>query len=382
MDLFAQLSTISSNLFFGVLAILGIGFLIGFHEMGHFLFCKLFRISTPSFSIGFGPKLISRKIGETEFAISAIPLGGYVEIAGSAEVGQGEQKEANRSDEFSFAHKPYYQKLLVMLGGILFNLLFAYMAIVGLFMAGLPPSPFFVSPVIQEVKVDSPAAKAGLMAGDRITAINSSPIEGDKLTIENRRQLLQPNKEVTISIDRNGTPLDFTVLLGAREVAGKTIGYLGAEDFATKELAPQSLAESLKNGIALTNKLITETVKGFASVIKKRDTTGLASPIKIISMTMQGAAQGLKVFLLFMAIISVSLAVLNLFPLPILDGGQILFYTIEAIIGRELPFKVKNAIHITSWLLIMALTLYLIGRELIPTMSQWIATLINTVSGK
>src|SRR5690606_27744818 len=98
------------------LGLFGIGFLIGFHELGHFLFCKLFSIRTPSFSIGFGPKLFSKKIGGTEFVISPIPLGGFVEIAGAAEVGQGDQKEASSRDKESFAVKPYYQKLLVMCG--------------------------------------------------------------------------------------------------------------------------------------------------------------------------------------------------------------------------------------------------------------------------
>lgn len=380
MDLFAHLSTLTSNALFGILGILGISFLIGFHEMGHFLFCKLFQIRTPSFSIGFGPKLFSKKIGETEFALSAIPLGGYVEIAGSAEVGQGDQKEATRNDEYSFSNKPYYQKLLVMLGGILFNLIFAYAAIVGLFMAGLPPSPFFTSSIIQEVKTDSPAAKSGLVSGDRIIAINKTPIINDQLTPE-ARALLEPDKEVILTIDRLGSISDYAVMLGSQSVGGKTIAYLGTS-FVTKELAPQSFAESIKNGIALTNKLIVETLYGFASVIKKRDTTGLASPIKIISMTMQGAAQGFKFFLLLMAIISVSLAILNLFPLPILDGGQILFYSIEALIGRELPIKIKHAIHVTSWLLIMALTLYLIGREIAPTISGWITTITNKLSNK
>src|SRR5688572_16061618 len=106
-------------LLFGLAALLGISFIIALHEMGHFLFCKLFKVSTPSFSIGFGPRLISKKVGTTDFIISAIPLGGYVEIAGNAEVGQGNQQEAARLDEYSFSVKPWYQKFLIMIGGIL-----------------------------------------------------------------------------------------------------------------------------------------------------------------------------------------------------------------------------------------------------------------------
>ena len=93
-----------------IVGIAGIGFLIGFHELGHFVFCKLFRIRTPSFSIGMGPRIIKKKIGETEFALSLLPLGGYVEIAGAAEMGQGDQKDAQSTDAHSFSSKPYYQK--------------------------------------------------------------------------------------------------------------------------------------------------------------------------------------------------------------------------------------------------------------------------------
>ena len=122
--------------------LIGINFVVGIHEFGHFLFCKFFKIRTPTFSFGFGPYLASKKIGDTTFALSSIPLGGYVEIAGSAEMGQGDQKEAHARDTGSFAIKPYWQKLLVMIGGIVFNLIFAYAALIFLFMIGLPKTEF------------------------------------------------------------------------------------------------------------------------------------------------------------------------------------------------------------------------------------------------
>ena len=138
---FSNVTQIFQQLFFILLGILGMGFLIGFHELGHFLFAKLFKIRIPSFSLGFGPRLLTKKIGETEFCLSAIPFGGYVEIAGAAEVGQGDQKEAFATDEGSFAAKPFYQKLCVMLGGIVFNLAFAYFTMTLLFMTGIPKTP-------------------------------------------------------------------------------------------------------------------------------------------------------------------------------------------------------------------------------------------------
>lgn len=178
-----SLVSLPQSFFFLIIGILGISFLIAFHELGHFLFCKLFNIHTPSFSIGFGPRLISKKIGSTEFKISVIPLGGYVEIAGSAEPGQGKQKDANRMDEQSFAIKPFWQKFLVMIGGILFNMAFAYFTFVIIFMTGLPKSrllaPLTMKPTISTVADNSAAQKGGLKVGDTILAVENQKIGND-----------------------------------------------------------------------------------------------------------------------------------------------------------------------------------------------------------
>lgn len=169
------------------IGLLGINFLIAFHELGHFLFCKLFKIKTPSFSIGFGPYIWSKKIGDTVFALSSIPFGGYVEIAGVQEVGQGEQKEAQRKDTYSFVSKPYYQKLLVLLGGILFNLIFAYAAFIALFYTGIPKTllmyPYQATPVITSVTPESAAHQAGLQPQDKIIAINHQAVNDNFLTL-------------------------------------------------------------------------------------------------------------------------------------------------------------------------------------------------------
>ncbi|HSW73838.1 MAG TPA: site-2 protease family protein, partial [Candidatus Limnocylindria bacterium] len=183
MNLLGTFFSLSTTLFFSFAGIFGIGFVIGFHELGHFLFCKLFKVRTPSFSIGFGPRLLTKKMWDTEFSLSAIPLGGYVEIAGSQEVGQGEQKEAFSRDEQSFAVKPWYQKFLIMFGGILFNVSFTYFVFSLLFMTGMPASmilyPSNAKPVIEMIRPGTPAEKAGLTVGDTVTALNGTSINGD-----------------------------------------------------------------------------------------------------------------------------------------------------------------------------------------------------------
>lgn len=348
-------------------AFLGIGFLIGFHELGHFLFCKLFNVHTPSFSIGFGPKILSKKIGDTQFSLSAIPLGGYVEIAGAAEVGQGEQKEAGRTDEQSFARKPYYQKLLIMLGGIIFNLMFAYAAFIGLYMAGLPASanlyPFNATSRIEIVEKDSPAAQAGLEIGDIITSYNEIPLQ-DSLMPFLETIKSHPNEQILISYLRNNKEHTTAVTLGERQLLGTSMGFLGIKH-AIQPQPGTSFFSAISKGISTTNAYIKNSVYAYAHLLKKRDTNGLGGPVMIISQSAAGAAQGFKVFLLLLAFISISLAILNLIPLPILDGGQILFYSIEALIGRDLPTRVRELIHIASWLGILALTIYLTYQDIL-----------------
>lgn len=349
------------NMFTIAAGLIGLTFLVTFHEFGHFLFCKLFKIHTPSFSIGLGPYLYSKKIGDTVFAISAIPAGGYVEIAGAAEVGQGDQAHAERQDQYSFASKPFYQKFLVMSGGILANLLFAYVAIIGVCWAGLPQSPLAYpengTTTIKTVSEDSAAAKYGLQAGDTIIAFNNEQIQGDpqKLITLIRSHANQP---VVLRVQRTNEEQDISVTIGESH----SVGVLGV-GYNLTEVPGYSFLEAIKKGITMTNERIVGTLQAFKHMFAQRDISGLQGPIGIISIASQGAAAGIKVLLLLLAIISINLALLNLLPLPILDGGQVLFYGIEALIGRPLPTRIREYIHLTTWFLLIGLLLYISAKD-------------------
>jgi regulator of sigma E protease len=360
------------NLLFIFAALAGLGFLIGFHELGHFLFCKLFNVRTPSFSIGFGPRLLTKKIGDTEFALSAIPLGGYVEIAGNAEIGQGEQKEAFAHDEQSFARKPYYQKLLVMSGGILFNLFFAYVAIILLLaIGGLPKT----TPAIDDIKPGSAAATYGLMKNDIIMQINGQTINGDW---ERAKSIISslPDQEAQFTINRDGKELVLPIVVGSQEEDGKKMGILGI----TPKLGGQekvSLSKAIGMGISQTNNLIWATIMGLKRIFLRGDLKGAQGPVAILSTIMQGISQSFSVFIFLLALISINLAVLNLIPLPILDGGQILYITIEAIIGRSLPLKVREYIHIASWIFMLGLILYMTANDIHKLIAPLLAKLFG-----
>lgn len=367
--------SLSSTIILTIIGILGIGFLIGFHELGHFLFGKLFKIRTPSFSIGFGPRLFSKKIGETEFVVSAIPLGGYVEFAGSAEMFQGEQKEAMSDDKHSFASKPYYQKMIVMAGGILFNMIFAYFTFIFLCLIGLPESPLLyplnATTTIEKIESSSAAEKYGLQAGDSIIALNNISLNNNVFTF---LDVIKPlaYQDAQITIERAGELQTIPVTIGAKvpstgkaptDENQKVVGSLGIE-FKINRIAGLPLGQAIIKGITFTNTYIIRIFHGFISMFSQRDTSQLAGPLMIVSTTVKGAAGGYKVFLLLLAIISINLAILNLVPLPILDGGQMVFYTLEAIIRRPLPHKIKEAIHIGSWIFILLLVVYISAKDL------------------
>ncbi len=342
------------------IALFGIGFLIGFHELGHFLFCKLFGIKTPTFSIGFGPVIFSRHIWGTDFTLSAVPLGGFVEIAGTAEIGQGDQKDAQSRDKDSFAVRPYWQKFLVMMGGIFFNLIFAYIAFIALSMMGIPKTTLIPSngtTTIETIKEGSAAEKGGLQPGDTIRSINGVPMQHDLHMLFETVQPLA-NKEAQISYERSGEIRNLSITVNEREGAPES-GSLGILAFEMKDTPSLSFFDAIKQGITLTNDWIARTVTGFISIFRRADMKSAGGPIAIISMLSKGATTSFKIFLILLAILSINLAILNLIPLPILDGGQLLFYTIEAIAGRPLPLKVREYIHIASWLLVLGLILYI-----------------------
>jgi len=359
MHILKPFFALSNNLFFLLLGIFGIGFIIGFHELGHFLFGKLFHIKTPSFSIGFGPKIYKRKIGETQFSISAIPLGGYVE-----------------SDRESFESKPYYQKMLVIGGGIGFNLLFAYIVFCILFLTGIPKTRFLyplnTSPVVQAVAKEQEIEKLGLKAGDRILSINDIQIGS------NTKALFQhikdaKTKTLKLTLSRGNDMLTLNLPTGELMKAFGTFKI--RFQFIQKSGLP--FFRAIREGIRLTNTFIANTLLIFKYIFVKRDVSGVGGPILIISETVKSASKGFKIFLLFLAIISISLAVINLIPLPILDGGQALLYTVEAITRKKLAEKTKEYIFIVSWIFMIFLFVLISARDIWRIVSPYFAKFLK-----
>jgi regulator of sigma E protease len=330
------------------LSLLGITFIIVFHEFGHFLFAKLCKVYTPTFSIGIGKVLFSKKIGDTDFCLSAGPIGGYVEIA----------TEEGKGNSVGFNSIPYYQKLLIMFGGILFNIILTYLIFALLFFTGAPESPMLPynrnTTTVESVPEDSPNSNV-LQAGDVITSIAKINIENDSSVLlqEVRTTAEEEYGSVHATILRNNRSKKVTL-----QVAEYNKKFFSIKQYLNVELskkAPLSFTGSMKQAYSTTIlyiKAISGSLKGMFSG-KKLD--GFSGPIMAIAIGSKGAKKGLSHLLLLLAIISINLAIMNLLPLPIFDGGQIVIHTIEALLGRKLSDKVQNIIGTGSWFFVLGL---------------------------
>jgi len=322
---------------FALIIVLGV--LIFFHELGHFLMARLFGVGVERFSLGFGPRLFGFQRGRTDYRVSAVPLGGYVKMVG--EDPDDEVAEADIPE--SFTHKPVSHRILIVAAGPLFNLLLAILIFYGLFLAY---GTLWLKPVIGEVSPDMPAQHAGLKPGDEVRYINGTPIK----EWEELAALIDGSngQELTLEINRGGDTLTLSVtpaMVDGRTIFGEprkryVLGIVASGDVVRERVGPfTALSMSLES----TWDIIRLTAIGVAKMVSGvLSTKELGGPILIAQMAGQQAEEGLASFLAFIAFISVNLAILNFLPIPVLDGGHLLFYTIEIIRRKPLSIKARE----------------------------------------
>mgnify|MGYP001097813933 FL=1 len=432
-----------------------VGVLVAIHEYGHFLAAKLCNVKVLRYSIGFGKVLISRKRGQdqTEYCLSAIPLGGYVQLLDerSEDVPEEQQYRA-------FNRQSATKRIFILFAGPLANFLFAIVAYIFMFSSGIPgtvplignveqqsiawqnnirtgdqivnvggrevttwqgtlismigeilddeiimlsvidesnnkkdivldvtgrtkeltaPNAIFsglgfqpfqpiINPVIASVTENSPAEKAGLKSGDTLLTIDSIEINGLEQFVE--LVFSRPGKRVDIEIQRNGEVYLTEVKLGVKE-DDSSKGFIGLGTTIDKEQINQYLAiekysfpQNLTMAIDQTSEMIVLTLNMFGKMITGQISgKNLSGPVGIAKDAGTVAKRGLIATLSFMAIISISLGILNLLPVPVLDGGQIVFVLIEKIIRRPLPDKIQivfQQIGVGALLFLMVFALY------------------------
>ena len=349
-----------------------LGVLILVHELGHFWAAKLVDIEVSRFSIGFGPKLIGFKPGETEYVISALPLGGYVKMEGmideevTSTLEGGSTAEARQPSPRDFDAKPMWARFFVISAGVLMNFLFAFVAF-----SFIAHERGFFEPIVAEVAEGSPAEAIGLLPGDQIRSVNGN--RTDDRSDVTRMIAPRAGEQLRLTVERDGQTFEVEVVPEAvptwDEIARDTIDYgrIGVV-FPADEDTYRALGvgESIVAGARETGSWVSEVTGFFAQLVTgRRSPKELGGPIVIGQLSGQFARAGFWPLLDFMAIISVNLAVLNLLPIPVLDGGHLLFLTIEALRGGK-PVGIEQRLRFSQigMLLVLGLMVWAFANDI------------------
>jgi regulator of sigma E protease len=350
-----------------------LGVLVFVHEFGHYLAARWCGVHVEVFSIGFGPPIATwrDRVG-TVWKLAWLPLGGYVKLHGHERPELAVPEEPREPGRLRLAmmrwrgrdpepaaprpvltqpvhdsnrwipgrvfhEKPVASRAIVVAAGPIANFLLAMVLFALLFAtAGRP----VILPVAGDVLADGAAARAGIRANDRIVSIAGTPIQ----SFEDIQRVItaHPAETLPIALKRGQDTLDLNVLTDARESGGRKVGMLGIRG-GQVEYQRLSLPEALLGGVTQTWQITSDTVAGVAQMISgQRGTEELGGPLRIAQLSGQVAQLGLASLISFIAVLSVNLGLINLFPIPVLDGGHLLFYLAEAIRGRPIPARAQE----------------------------------------
>jgi regulator of sigma E protease len=433
-----------------------LGVLVAFHELGHFLAARWVGVKVLKFSLGFGPKLFGRKMGETEYLLSAIPLGGYVKLFGEDETEATTQEDRARS----FAHKGLWGKVLIVAAGPGFNFILAYFIFAGWLATGAPlPVPTFqdLTPDIEAMVPGSPADTAGIQIGDRVNRVNGQDIstrtelfdavaksKGQALTLEIKRgeqfktltvtpttapgpqasaqepgyylgveesppqvtsvtpnspaekaglqagdhvvkiedQTIHtwsqmtgivkesPNHQLQVEVLREGHRVSLTVTPSAEKttVNGQSVevGKIGIAGPGGRSIIRSSTPLlSLYDGLRATWGLTELTVVGlYKMIVGDISSKNIGGPLTIANISGEAASQGASNVIYLIAILSINLGVLNLLPIPILDGGHLLFFLIEGILRKPLGERQRELAQQAGLVLLVGIMVFAFWNDL------------------
>lgn len=339
--------------FLGVLVVLIIA-----HEIGHFLTAKISRVRVDEVGLGFPPRLLSVKRGETRYSLNAVPLGGFVKMAG----------EEDPKVPGSLASKPFGLRLLVLSSGSLMNFLLPLLLFSIAFM--VPHNMVYGPVLVEEVAPASPAARAGIAPGDMLLEINGKPINstGDL----QRYVQLNLGREVSLLVKHGDEATEEVQVIprwrppegqGAMGVAVRTLSpTVVKEHHPFWQAIPMGVKECIETFVLFKN--------GIISMIIGTAPTIIAGPVGIAQLTGEVAKAGLSPLLEFAAFLSINLAIINILPLPALDGGRIIFVLLELVRrGKRVPAKTEGLVHLVGFAMLIGFLLIVTYQDIIRIVS-------------
>lgn len=342
-----------------IVAILLLGVLVFVHEFGHFVVAKISGMRVEIFSIGMGPSVATYKKGETEYVFGAIPAGGYVSVTG-ATTGADDDSDLDEDDPRRYPNKPIIQRALFAAAGPFMNFLLAIVILMIIFMSvGVDVPKADLDTTVSTIAEKSPAEKAGLLPGDRIKKV-------DGVSVTTWGEL---NKAVSA---RKGAKMHLTILRDGHEVVlpiqaewneqqkSYLLGVTREMEFEHRKLGVSEAAQTSLTATKRMSTLILDAVgnliTGKASVTDKEE--GLTGPVGIVKVIDQTTSQGIWNVLMLMAILSINLGLLNLLPIPALDGSRLLFLLLEAVRGKPVSAEREGIVNFVGFACLMFLMIY------------------------
>lgn len=358
----------SAIIFIVILAIL-----VFVHELGHFLLAKRSGVRVDEFSIGFPPRIFSKKYGETLYSLNLIPFGGYVKIFGE---NPDEDSMSGEDSKRSLVNKPRYIQGLVLIGGIAFNIIFAWLLISISLMSGYKMPVEASNYPVENAKItvlsviqNSPAEKAGIKTGDEILALDEGSTHVAPQSVEDVQNFIASSKDgIKVTYNRHGEngTIDLKPEVGAAGGKNKAIGIQMSKVGEVHLSFFKAFWEGAKLTYSVTTQTFLSLIDFFGKAFRgKADISQVSGPIGIAGLVGDASQFGFIYLLGFTAFISINLAVINLMPFPALDGGRLFFLAIEGIIRRPISPKFLNVLNAIGFILLIGLMLFVSYHDIV-----------------
>ena len=348
-----------SNILYILLAIVMLGIIVTVHEFGHYCVGRLCGIGVLEFSVGFGPRLFGWERKGIKYSLRAIPLGGYCAFLGEDE---------RNDDPRAMNNQPVWKRFLTVLAGPFMNFVLAF--VVCAVMLG----NYFIAetyPIVNQVMPGQPAAEAGLMPGDRILEVNGEALTNDTEGVSRMINIIQSgdlNKPIDLVVERDGKQLSYSMTAApVTDESGQVTRYQIGIVFSSRTY---SFFESIKEAgsyMVETTRMMLESLKNL--LFKGEGLEDTAGTVGIIAVVAQQAREGMYMVLWLIFIISLNLGIMNLLPIPALDGGRLLFLIVEAIRRKPIPPEKEGMVHAAGMVLLLGLFVVLTFHDIVKLVS-------------
>lgn len=310
------------------------------HELGHMIMAKVCGVYVSEFSIGMGPRLFSKKIGETEYQLRLLPLGGYCRML------SGDEEGEDPNNPRAFNNKTAGQKLAILCAGVVMNVFIAWAILTGI-MAYYG----VVSNVLSEVPKDGPAYEAGVRAGDKVVDINGNKVK-TWTDVQTELSEIGKDDQVEMTVERDGMFKTYYMPTEYDKANDRYVtGIVGSISKAPIDV--------INAGTEATVRMNSQILNGFLSIIKGdvgKDAVG--GPVKIVQVVDQTREYGIQMYLLLIAMVSLNLAIFNITPIPSLDGARMLFVIVRKLSGNRISNDMENAVHVIGMLFLIGILIF------------------------